>query len=111
MRSVPYQWATMKKHRAYLALGGVAASMILSGCLVAAPGEPVYGPPVVVQEPPVATFSWGFWPHYDVEHHYVVEHDNVIIRDKHYFPFYGRTRPYIRSDDPRHRGRYQHDPR
>lgn len=97
----------MTTSRALLSLAVLVAGSG-SGCLVAAPGEPVYGPPVVVQEPPVATFSWGYWPHYEVEHHYVVEHDNVIIRDRHYFPFYGRTRSYIRSDDPKHRGRYKH---
>ena len=94
-------------------LTGVAV-WCLSGCLIATPvprGEPVYESPVAVEQPAVAVWGWWPWPHYEVEHHYVVEHDNVVIRDKHYFPFYGRTRSYIRSDDPKHRGRYKHDPR
>ena len=84
----------------------------LSGCFVATappPGEPVYEPPAYVEEPPVSVWVWTPWPHYEVEHHYVIEHDHVTIRDRHYFPSYGRTRPYIRNDNGRHRGWYKHD--
>jgi hypothetical protein len=102
----------MKTRVARLGLVGVVgmAAWWLSGCLIAAdvPGEPYYGPPVVVQEPPVVQWRWGVWPHYEVEHHYVVEHDNVVIQDRHYFPFFGRTRPYIRKEDGPHKGRYKH---
>ena len=83
----------------------------LSGCLVTAapPGEPVYEPPAVAVEPEVSVFAWWPWPHYEVEHRYVVENDRVIIRDRHYFPTYGRSRGYIRNDNGRHRGWYKHE--
>ena len=95
------------------ALVAVAGSC-LAGCLVATappPGTPVYEPPVVVQEPPVETWIWFPWPHYDVEHHYVVENEHVRIYDRHYFPSYGRSRPYIRNDGGRHPGWYRHERR
>jgi len=80
-----------------------------SACWVSVPeGEPVYEPPVAVVEPPVSVWVWTPWPHYEVEHRYVVENDRVIIRDRHYTPFYRNTRPYIRKDEGRHRGWYRH---
>ena len=84
----------------------------LAGCLVAAtppPGEPVYEPPVAVEEPSTSVFVWFPWPHYEVDHHYRVENDHVTIRDNHYFPSYGRSRSYIRNDQGQHRGWYKHD--
>jgi len=30
------------------------------------PGEVVYEPPVVVEEPAVSVWGWWPWPHYDV---------------------------------------------
>ena len=84
----------------------------LTGCFVATvpEGEPVYEPPAVVEEPPASVFVWTPWPHYEVEHHYVVEqNEHVIIRDRHYFPTYGHTRPYIRNDQGKHQGWYKHE--
>jgi len=83
----------------------------LSGCFVATgppPGEPLYEPPAVVEEPSQSVFVWTPWPHYEVEHHYVVEHDHVTIRDRHYARTYGRTRRYIRNDSGKHQGWYKH---
>jgi hypothetical protein len=82
------------------------------GCAVTVPppGEPVYEPPVAVEEPPVSVYVWWPWPHYEVEHHYVVENrDRVVIQDRHYFPTYGRSRRYIRNDAGNHRGWYKHE--
>ena len=100
----------MKRHVLRVALLSVVAGS-LSSCLVATgpPGEPVYAPPAVVVEPPVAEFHWGWWPHYEVEHHYVVDNERVNIRDRHYFPTYGRTRPYIQNNQGQHKGWYKHD--
>jgi len=84
----------------------------LSGCAITAtvpPGEVVYEPPAVVEQPPVSVWVWSPWPHYEVEHNYVVENDRVIIRDRHYTPFSARTHPYIRNDQGKHRGWYRHD--
>jgi len=83
----------------------------LTGCLVTAPppGEPVYEPPVAVEEPSASVFVWFPWPHYEVEHHYRVESDHVTIRDNHYFPSYGRSRTYIHNERGQHRGWYKHD--
>src|SRR5437660_12053601 len=94
--------------RAILIAGVIAC---LSGCFVAPvpEGEPVYEPPAAVEEPPVSVFVWTPWPHYEVEHHYVVEHDHVTIRDRHYFPTYGRSRTYIRNDHGKHQGWYKHE--
>lgn len=73
----------------------------MAGCAITAVpvGEPVYGPPAVVEEPPVAVWGWAPWPHYEVEHHYTVEDEHVVIHDRHYFPTYGRSRAYIRNDN------------
>ena len=83
----------------------------LTGCFVASvpEGEPVYEPPAAVEEPSTSVFVWAPWPHYEVEHHYVVEHDHVTVRDRHYFPTYGRGRPYIRNDQGKHQGWYKHE--
>ena len=99
----------MRRHLLWASVIGVLVAY-LSGCAVMAtvPGEVVYEPPVVVEEPAVSVWGWWPWPHYDVEHHYVVEHDHVTIQDRHYFPSYGRSRPYIRNDSGRHRGWYKH---
>src|SRR5437773_12538009 len=90
---------TMRRHMLRASVVGLAV-WCLSGCAVTAtvpPGEVVYEPPVVVEEPSVSVWGWWPWPHYDVEHHYVVEHDHVTIQDRHYFPSYGRSRAYIRQ--------------
>ena len=101
--------------RTYVLRAGAVALIMwaFSGCFVAPVpvGAPVYEPPVVVEEPPVATWRWGLWPHYEVEHHYIVDDERVIIRDRHYFPSYGRTRPYIRNDTGKHKGWYRHEDR
>jgi len=100
----------MRRHPLWASLIGVLVAY-LSGCAVMATvpsGEVVYAPPAVVVEPPVSVWVWWPWPHYEVEHNYVVENDHVIIRDRHYFPFYGRSRAYIRNDSGRHRGWYKH---
>ena len=100
----------MKRHLLWASLIGLLVAY-LSGCAVTAsvpPGEVVYEPPVVVEEPSVSVWGWWPWPHYDVEHHYVVEHDHVTIQDRHYFPSYGRSRAYIRNDNGKHRGWYKH---
>src|SRR5690348_5583519 len=83
-----------------------------AGCAVAVPaGEPVYAPPVAVQEPPVSVFVWWPWPHYEVEHRYIVENrDRVVIHDRHYFPSNGRSRRYIRNYEGNRRGWYRHAP-
>jgi len=89
----------MRRHLLWASVIGVLVAY-LSGCAVMAtvpPGEVVYEPPVVVEEPAVSVWGWWPWPHYDVEHHYVVEHDHVTIQDRHYFPSYGRSRTYIRN--------------
>ena len=98
------------RHALRAGLIGIVVSY-LTGCFVAAvpPGEPVYGPPVVVAEPSASVFVWWPVPHYEVEHHYVVENERVIIRDRHYGPFSSRTHPYIRNDRGQHRGWYKHD--
>src|SRR5256885_10780372 len=78
----------MRRHLLWASLIGVLVAY-LSGCAVMAtvpPGEVVYEPPVVVEEPAVPVWGWWPWPHYDVEHHYVVEHDHVTIQDRDYFP-------------------------
>jgi hypothetical protein len=82
----------------------------LGGCAVTAVpvGEPVYAPPLAVEEPAVSVWGWWPWPHYDVEHHYVVEDDHVTIHDRHYFPTYGRSNAYIHNDEGRHRGWFKH---
>ena len=100
----------MRRHILLASLVGVLVAYS-SGCLVtpAVPaGEAVYEPPVVVEEPAVSV--WGFWPwpHYEVEHHYTVEDEHVTIHDRHYFPSYGRARPYIRNDSGKHKGWYKH---
>ncbi len=88
----------------------LAAALAISGCVVAPPaGEVAYGPPDVYVEPPHSEFVFFPWPHYDVEHHYVIEDDHVHIRDRHYFPFYGRTHRYVRNDEGRHRGWFRHE--
>ncbi|SRR5581483_8385940 len=99
--------------RKALVPAALAAALMIgsAGCFVGPPPGPVYGPPGVVEEPPVATFAWGFWPHYEVDHHYVVNNDRVIIHDRHYFPSYGRTKRYIQNDRGEHRGWYRHDGR
>jgi hypothetical protein len=87
----------------------VSLAWCLGGCAVAVPaGEPVYGPPVAVVEPPAEVFVWFPWPHYDVEHRYVIENERVVIHDRHYTPFYDRTHPYVRNDRGQHRGWYKH---
>lgn len=81
----------------------------LTGCVVGVPpGAPLYAPPAVLEEPPVYQWSWWGWPHYDVEHRYVVDHDPVSIHDRHYFPFFGSTTRYIKNDEGKHKGWYQH---
>ena len=103
----------MQTHLLRAGLIGVAV-WCLSGCLIAPappPGEPVYEPPAVVVEPSVSVWGWAPWPHYEVEHHYTVEHDRVIIRDRHYFPSYGRSHAYIRNDNGQHKGWYKHEGR
>src|SRR5947208_15558252 len=68
----------MRRHLLWASLIGLLVAY-LSGCAVMAtvpPGEVVYEPPVVVEEPAVSVWGWWPWPHYDVEHHYVVEHDH-----------------------------------
>jgi hypothetical protein len=98
----------MRRHILWTALIGVFVAY-LSGCAVTVPpGEVVYEPPAVVEEPPVSVWVVWPWPHYEVEHNFVVENDHVIIRDRHYFPSYGRARTYIRNDSGRHRGWYKH---
>ena len=101
----------MKRHLLWARPIGVLVAY-LGGCAVMAtvpPGEVVYEPPAVVEEPAVSVWAWWPWPHYEVEHNYVVEHDHVIIRDRHYFPSYGRSRAYIRNDSGRHRGWHKHE--
>jgi hypothetical protein len=101
----------MSTHVLRVRLVGVVV-WYLSGCAITATvpsGEPVYEPPAVVVEPPVSIWVWWPVPHYEVEHHYVVEDEHVIIRDRHYFPTYGRSRPYIRNDKGKHRGWYKHE--
>jgi hypothetical protein len=103
----------MQTHLLRAGIIGVAVSC-LSGCLITPgppPGEPVYEPPAVVVEPPVSSWFWVPWPHYEVEHHYVIENEHVYIRDRHYFPSYGNARPYIRNDNGRHTGWYKHERR
>jgi hypothetical protein len=39
----------------------------------------------------------------------VVDNERVNIRDRHYFPTYGRTRPYIQNNQGQHKGWYKHD--
>src|SRR5437016_5129461 len=86
-----------------------SALTVLGACAVSIPpGEEVYAPPVVVEEPEVSVWAWWPWPHYEVEHRYVVENDRVIIRDRHYFPSNGRSRAYIRNDRGKHQGWYKH---
>ena len=73
----------MRRHLLRASLVGLLVAY-LSGCAVTAtvpPGEVVYEPPVVVEEPAVSVWAW--WPHYEVEHNYVVENDHVVIRDRH----------------------------
>jgi len=41
--------------------------------------------------------------------HTVEQHDHVTIRDRHYFPTYGRTRPYVHNDSGQHQGWYKHE--
>ena len=92
-----------------LALAGLIAC-VAAACAVTVPppGEPVYGPPAVVEEPSVTVWGWWPWPHYEVDHHYVVENEHVTIHDRHYFPSYGRSRAYIRNDNGQHKGWYKH---
>ena len=81
----------------------------VTGCVVhAPPGEPVYGPPAVVVEPPTYEFSWWVWPHYEVDHHYVIDGDHVRIHDQHYYPGYDETHRYVHNDGGRHRGWFEH---
>jgi hypothetical protein len=104
----PKEEVTVRNALRAVLLGVLACC--LSACAVTVPvGEPVYEPPVVVAEPPVSVWVWTPWPHYEVEHHYAIENDRVIIHDRHYTPFYGRTHRYIRNDQGNHRGWYKHE--
>ena len=78
----------MKRHLLWARPIGVLVAY-LGGCAVMAtvpPGEVVYEPPAVVEEPAVSVWAWWPWPHYEVEHNYVVEHDHVIIPRSALFP-------------------------
>ena len=79
----------------------------LAGCTVTVPsGEPIYAPPAVVEEAPAYRWRW-FWPHQEVEHHYVVENDRVVVHENRYYPGYDRSHPYVRQDEGNHRGWYK----
>src|SRR5262245_303594 len=89
--------------------GAVLLATALGGCAIQpVPGEAVIRPPGVIVRAPTYHWHWWYWPHYDVEHHYVVDQRTVIVRDHHYYPFYEETNPYVHKDHGKHKGWYKH---
>ncbi len=93
--------------RSGMCVGAVVLAIGLAGCAIQpVPGEAVIRPPGVVVEPPSYHWHWGYWPHYDVENHYIVDHRTVVIRDHHYYPFYERFHHH--DDHGKHHGWFKH---